>query len=394
MNPAASLTAGKLIAYQLYWNMLRNSYQALLNVVTNFTRAAGAAQRVFSLMDSVPDIDVNAGEFVPVRGLKGHISIEGLSFHYQMRPDKEVLSEIDLDIPAGSTCALVGRSGSGKSTLVHLLLRLYDPTKGCIKIDGKRLTNLQLRSMHREMAIVSQDTQLFGCSIEENITYGLDPSSFTPVDVIEAAKKACAHEFIMSFPEAYATQVGERGVRVSGGQKQRIAIARALLRRPTLLLLDEATSALDAESEAQVQKALDELIRGGVGNTTVVLVAHRLSTVMGADQIAVVDQGRIVETGTHERLVESDGIYHKLVKKQLKRQASALLDAGTAGDVIDDIMDEPQATPGDMRAANITGSSSRAGGQRGLGGGRGRGRFRGEGVFGGGGGWGGRGGVA
>ncbi|XP_024363403.1 ABC transporter B family member 25 isoform X2 [Physcomitrium patens] len=291
------LSAGKLITFQLYWNQIQSAYQSIMSVLMSLTRAAGAAQRVLSLVDALPDIDRNSG--TQISKLDGEIKLENLYFCYQMRPQHPVLQGVDLTVGKGDVCALVGRSGGGKSTIVHLLMRFYDPTAGRILLDGWDLRDLNLKSVHQHMGLVAQETQMFACSILENITYGL--SSWRQEDLEEAAKYANAHDFIMKFPEGYATRVGERGVRLSGGQRQRIAIARMLLRRPKVLLLDEATSSLDTESEALVQQALDRLI--GEGGRTIVLVAHRLSTVRNADNIAVLDKGRLVEQGTHEELL-------------------------------------------------------------------------------------------
>mmetsp|Transcript_50662 Transcript_50662/g.126127 ORF Transcript_50662/g.126127 Transcript_50662/m.126127 type:complete len:946 (+) Transcript_50662:91-2928(+) len=341
------MTAGKLITYQLYWNMMDGSYKALIDMVTSFTRAAGAAQRVFSLMDSLPDIDTNIGRDVPAGDLRGAIRLETVGFTYQMRPDEEVIKGLSLDIPAGSTCALVGRSGSGKSTLVHLMLRFYDPSRGSLFLDGVPLTAWNLRQVHRRMAVVAQDTQLFAKSILENLTYGLEPGTWTARDVEQACRDACAHDFISSFPDGYDTRVGERGVRISGGQKQRIAIARCFLRKAKILFLDEATSALDSESEATVQAALDRLM--SKGGATVVLVAHRLSTVIGADKIAVMHEGGMVEQGTHKELIDQGGMYFKLVERQIARQSSVIQEGQPdtkEADVVDKIIDQMMAKKG------------------------------------------------
>jgi ABC-type multidrug transport system fused ATPase/permease subunit len=243
-----NLTVGRLITFQLYWNLINSSYNGLINILTSFTRAAGAAQRVISLMDNLPDIDPTCGTLVTE--VRGEIKLEDVSFHYQMRPDNKVLKGLSLTVEPGTTCALVGKSGGGKSTLVHLLMRFYDPSSGRILLDGVPLTELNLRSLHQKMALVAQDTQLFAASIRENIVYGLE--DVNDEQVFEAARLANAHEFILGFEDGYDTRCGERGVRLSGGQKQRIAIARAMLRKAPLLFLDEATSALDSESEAQV----------------------------------------------------------------------------------------------------------------------------------------------
>jgi ATP-binding cassette subfamily B protein len=346
MDEEDGMSPGKLITYQLYWNMLNGSYKSLLDIVTSFTRAAGAAQRVFSLMDSLPDIDIYSGVSITRDEIVGAIRLTDVTFSYQMRPDSIILDSLSLDIPAGTTCALVGKSGKflyilninpfstfkkyviysggGKSTIVNMIMRFYDPRKGEISLDGVDIKTLCLRDIRRQIGFVQQNTELFGGTIEENITYGLEPGSWTREEVIEAAKNACAHEFIKSFPEGYLTRVGERGVRISGGQKQRIAIARVFLKRPKILLLDEATSALDSESEAKVQEAIDKLISDKTDQRTVVLVAHRLSTVINANQIAVIGDGRILERGTHEALMKKGGEYAKLVMRQLKKKNSVL----------------------------------------------------------------------
>lgn len=285
---------------------------------------------MFALMDSLPDIDIDAGRRVSADEIQGELVLDNVSFSYQMRPTTKVLNAVNLVIPAGSTCALVGRSGGGKSTLVNMILRFYDPKEGVIRLDGVPLSDLCLKDVRRQIGVVQQNTELFGGTIEENITYGLEPGSWTRADVIQAARNACAHDFIKDFPEGYMTRVGERGVRISGGQKQRIAIARVFLRKPRIMLLDEATSALDSESEAKVQEALDKLMAGdGLGDKstlanrrTIILVAHRLSTVMNADQIVVVDNGCIVERGTHDELIAANGAYAKLVARQLKKKNS------------------------------------------------------------------------
>ncbi|KAH9570634.1 hypothetical protein CY35_02G050600 [Sphagnum magellanicum] len=326
------LSVGRLITFQLYWNQIQGAYKGIMSVLMSLTRAAGAAQRVLSLVDALPDIDPNAGTMVS--HLDGAIKLEAVHFAYQMRPEHPVISGVNLDVGRGDVCALVGRSGGGKSTIVHLLMRFYDPTQGRILLDGWDLRDLNLKSVHKQMGLVAQDTQMFAGSIEENITYGL-----TSVDrdaMERAAKSANAHDFILRFPDGYATRVGERGVRLSGGQRQRVAIARMLLRQPKILLLDEATSSLDTESEASVQQALDRLI--GEGGRTIVLVAHRLSTVRNANNIAVLDKGALVEQGTHEQLLEiKDGVYERLVRRQLNKVSNRILDDPEVEDTSDDI---------------------------------------------------------
>jgi len=322
MEGKDGLTPGRLITYQLYWNMLNGAYSALLDIVTSLTRAGGAAQRVFALIDSLPDIDLDAGEALDMSKVQGGIELSGVSFAYQMRPDKQVLKDVSFQIKPGSTCALVGKSGGGKSTIVSLLLRFYDAQTGSIKLDGRDIRDIRLRDLRSLIGVVQQSSDLIGGTIEDNIAYGLEKNSYTRAQVIDAAKKACCHDFIKGFSDGYSTKVGERGVRLSGGQKQRISIARAFLRKPKILLLDEATSALDAESESQVQLALDRLM--SEKGSTVLLVAHRLSTVIGADMICVVNDGSIVESGNHEALFAAKGLYHSLVQRQLKKKDSVV----------------------------------------------------------------------
>eukprot|EP01123_Difflugia_compressa_P012228 TRINITY_DN5157_c0_g1_i1.p1 TRINITY_DN5157_c0_g1~~TRINITY_DN5157_c0_g1_i1.p1 ORF type:complete len:555 (-),score=88.05 TRINITY_DN5157_c0_g1_i1:15-1595(-) len=340
MNDNGVLTVGKLITFQLYWNMLRSSYSTLVENVNSFTRAGGAAQRVMSLLDNLPDIDPNAGE--QLTDVRGDLELKDVEYYYQMRPDNKVLKGINLKIKRGQVCALVGRSGGGKSTIIHLLMRFYDTKSGSILLDGKDYREINPISLRKHIGIVAQDTQLFNLTIEENIAYGTE--NYTIDQVIEAAKLANAHEFIKEFDEGYQTRVGERGVRLSGGQKQRIALARVFLRRPKLLFLDEATSALDSESEALVQDAIDNLI--ALGGCTVILVAHRLSTVINAHTIGVVHQGQIVEQGTHEELLKQEGIYAQLVKRQVARMANTLDDTPEGKknsktlDVVDTLIDQ------------------------------------------------------
>jgi len=312
------LTAGRLVTWQLYFGMFNSSFKALQSTLASFTRAAGSAQRVLSLMDHEPSIGPTGGRG-PRRKADAppdcDLRFRDVDFTYQMRPHQKVLAGFTLHVPAQTTCALVGPSGGGKSTVCHLLLRLYDPRAGSITIDGIDLRDADLRWLHTHTGVVAQDSQLFATSIEENIRYGC-PFPVSTQEVVAAATAAHAHSFITSFGEGYLTRVGERGARLSGGQKQRIAIARALLRQPRLLLLDEATSALDAESEAAVQTALDGMVRQG--GRTVVLVAHRLSTVVDAHAIAVVDGGTVKEHGPHQALMaRPDGLYARLVARQL-----------------------------------------------------------------------------
>jgi subfamily B ATP-binding cassette protein MsbA len=242
--------------------------------------------------------------------VRGDIRFEGVHFAYPARPFSEVLHGLDLHIGAGETVAVVGPSGAGKSTLFHLLQRFYDPTAGRVLIDDHDLTQVTLPSLRRQIALVTQEPFLFDDTIRANIAYARPDADQEAIE--RAARAAAAHDFIAALPNGYETSVGEAGARLSGGQRQRIAIARAFLKDAPILLLDEATSALDTESEAQVQAALKRLMAG----RTTLLIAHRLSTVRGADRIYVIDQGRIVETGDHTSLMKARGLYARLAKSQ------------------------------------------------------------------------------
>lgn len=317
---SGDMTIGKLLTFQLYWNMINNSFLSLGNVFNELIRSSSAAERVFQVMDSTPDMDPDEGE--RVERITGHIVCENVRFVYRTRPTKEVLCGINLELVPQKVTALVGKSGGGKSTLVHLLLRYYDPSPGGrVLVDGKDLRSLCARDVRKHIGFVSQDTQLFAKSIRENLTYGLD-EAVTDDDIRAATTLANAHEFIMEMDEGYETRCGEKGVLFSGGQKQRLALARCFLRKPTVLLLDEATSALDAENESLVQAGIDKLLE--TCQSTVCLIAHRLSTVMQAYQIAVIHKGVIAEIGSHQVLVDQKGIYAQLVSKQLARDENII----------------------------------------------------------------------
>ncbi|GLT80577.1 hypothetical protein SLA2020_520100 [Shorea laevis] len=264
---------------------------------------------VFEVMDRKSQIVGDTGE--ELKNVEGAIELRGVHFSYPSRPDVVIFKDFDLRVQAGKSMALVGQSGSGKSSVLALILRFYDPTAGKVMIDGIDIKKLKLKSIRKHVGLVQQEPALFATSIYDNILYGKEGASES--EIIEAAKLANAHSFISSLPEGYSTKVGERGVQLSGGQKQRIAIARAVLKNPEILLLDEATSALDVESERVVQQALDLLMR----NRTTVMVAHRLSTIKNADQISVIQDGRIIEKGTHHGLIENkDSAYYKLISLQ------------------------------------------------------------------------------
>mmetsp|Transcript_69612 Transcript_69612/g.167029 ORF Transcript_69612/g.167029 Transcript_69612/m.167029 type:complete len:942 (+) Transcript_69612:102-2927(+) len=319
----SSMTLGMLITFQLYWNMMNNAFIALGNVFNDLIRSSSAAERVFSLIDCRPDIDPDAGMVLEREQIHGHLELKGVEFRYRTRPDNLVLRGVNLTMSPGTTTALVGKSGGGKSTLVHLLMRFYEPTSGSILLDGRDTRDLSSRSVRRFCGFVAQDTQLFATSVVDNLTYGLG-NAVPHEEVVAATEAANAHEFITEMEEGYETRCGERGVMMSGGQRQRLAIARCFLRHPKLLFLDEATSALDAENEALVQKALEKLIEQT--GCTVVLIAHRLSTVINATQIAVIHKGNVIERGNHDELQSKAGIYAALVKRQLDQGAASQLE--------------------------------------------------------------------
>jgi ABC-type multidrug transport system fused ATPase/permease subunit len=322
------MSIGSLITFQLYWNMMNSAFISLGNVFNDLIRSSSAAERVISLIDARPEVDPDEGEQVQRQDVQGHLRLLKVEFRYKTRPENLVLKGIDMEMAPGTTTALVGKSGGGKSTLVHLLMRFYEPTEGRISLDGKDMRSLSSRCVRSFCGFVAQDTQLFAKSIESNLAYGLN-RDYNHDEVVAACQAANAHDFILETEEQYETRVGERGMLLSGGQRQRLAIARCFLRRPRLLFLDEATSALDAENESLVQQALDKLI--AETGCTVVLIAHRLSTVINANQIAVVHKGSIFERGTHDELVTKGGVYAQLVQRQMSRDASTVIDDKAKG---------------------------------------------------------------
>jgi len=305
------LTAGALTAFLVYTLLIAMGLGTLADLWAEAMRGLGAAERVLDLSERIPAMPVEGGD--RLARVEGRLCFEQVHFRYPSRPDVEVLRGVDLAVAPGEVVALVGPSGGGKSTMGALLSRLYDPASGRVTLDGRDLRELDPAWLRRLVGVVSQEPVLFSCSIADNVRYGRPEAS--DEEVRQAVRAANAEAFVAAFPEGLATRVGERGQQLSGGQKQRIAIARAILKDPRLLLLDEATSALDAESEALVQEALTRLMRG----RTSVIIAHRLSTVVGADRVVVIEDGQVAEQGSHAELLARGGTYARLVERQVLR---------------------------------------------------------------------------
>ncbi|MCE5474204.1 ABC transporter ATP-binding protein [Staphylococcus pseudintermedius] len=303
-----SVTVGTLAAFVSYLEQLYGPLRRLVSSFTTLTQSFASMDRVFQLFDEPYDIkNAPQAKAIPIR--EGQIEIENVSFKYNPE-ERNVLNHLNLDIQHGETVAFVGMSGGGKSTLIHLIPRFYDVTEGHIKIDGHDVKDFDTASLRRQIGMVQQDNILFSDTVKENILLGRPDASFE--EVVEAAKLANAHDFIMALPQGYDTEVGERGVKLSGGQKQRLSIARIFLNNPPILILDEATSALDLESEAIIQEALEKLSH----DRTTIIVAHRLSTITHADKIVVIENGEIVEQGSHETLMQREGAYRRLFSIQ------------------------------------------------------------------------------
>jgi len=309
-----------LLSFVLYLQTLNSAFSTLGDFYSSMVQALGAATRVFELIGQVPELalDPPEGGAVDSPG-RGAVRLEDVRFSYEKGPGTDVLRGLTLDVPAGNVVALVGPSGNGKTTVIALLKRLYRAREGRVTIDGEDVWNFKHREYHRVVSIVGQEPVLFARTIRENILFGLEnpgqPSQADDEAVFKATKRANAHDFIVGMTKGYDADISQRGVKLSGGQKQRIAIARALVRRPKVLLLDEATSALDAESERQVQSAIDTMI--SEGQVTVILIAHRLSTVKNSHKICVVQGGKVVEEGPHDELIAKGSAYFKLVQCQL-----------------------------------------------------------------------------
>lgn len=295
------MEASDLAMYALYIGIFISPIQILVELTEMMQKGLSGFRRFLEVVETEPDI-VDAADAKPLKNVKGNVCYEDVSFHYS-DDDTPVLSHVSFEIPAGKSIALVGPSGSGKTTICSLLPRFYDVTDGRVTIDGNDVKKLTLESLRSQIGLVSQDVYLFGGSIKDNIAYGKPDATMD--EIVDAAKKANIHDFIMELPDKYDTFVGERGTRLSGGQKQRISIARVFLKNPPVLILDEATSALDNESERFIQKSLEELAK----DRTTITIAHRLSTIRNADEILVVADCGIAERGTHEELLARDGIY-------------------------------------------------------------------------------------
>jgi subfamily B ATP-binding cassette protein MsbA len=309
------ITMGQLVAFRAYQGRLYQPVLMLVTINNQIQTVLAAIERIFETLDTSPEVEEKKDP-VQLENIEGLVEMDHVDFAYE--PGELVLDDITFTSEPGTVTALVGPSGSGKSTLVHLIPRFYDPLDGDIYVDGHNLRDVSINSLRRQIGMVMQDVFLFSGTLRENIKYGRPDA--TDEDVVQAAVAANAHDFIMEFADGYESMVGERGGRLSGGQRQRISIARAILRDPRILILDEATSALDSESEALIQEALDKLMR----NRTTFSIAHRLSTVMGADTILVLDEGRIVERGTHSELATAGGVYQDLAEVQFKQAADQI----------------------------------------------------------------------
>jgi ATP-binding cassette subfamily B protein len=303
------LSASDLVVYILYINIFINPIDKLVNFTEQFQRGITGFERFIEVMETEPEI-VDAKNAVELTNPKGNIEFNNVSFSYDNK--NEILKNLNINIEAGKTFALVGPSGGGKTTFCSLIPRFYEVYEGSVTVDGIDIKNIKLKSLRNFIGVVQQDVYMFSGTVRENISYG--KTDATDEEIIEAAKKANAHEFIMELEDGYDTYVGERGAKLSGGQKQRISIARAFLKNPPILILDEATSALDNESEKYIQKSLDDLAK----NRTTIVIAHRLSTIRNADEIIVLTDEGIRERGTHEELLNKNGVYAGLYNMQFE----------------------------------------------------------------------------
>lgn len=311
LSISGEMSVGQLISFVLYSTFVGASFGGIAELYAQIQKAIGATERVFELLDETPEKINSVRDLATIEKIKGNVTFKNVAFSYHSRKEIKVLKDVSFTANFGQKIAIVGPSGTGKSTIASLLLRFYNIDEGEILVDGKNIYDFDLESLRGNMSIVPQDVILFGGTIRENIAYG-KPNA-TEEEILTASKQANAYNFIESFPEKFETIVGERGIKLSGGQRQRIAIARALLKNPSILILDEATSSLDSESEKLVQEALEILMQG----RTSIIIAHRLSTIRSADQILVLDNGKITEQGTHQELIAlENGIYKNLSNLQ------------------------------------------------------------------------------
>lgn len=308
------LTVGQLFKFALYAVFVGSAMGSFPELYANVQKAVGASERVLEILEEKSeDVSINEADNAITQKIEGNLAFDDVNFHYPSRSEIEVLKGVSFEAKRGQKIAIVGPSGSGKSTMAALILQFYHPQSGAILFDNKSSDTYSLTDIRNQVAIVPQDVMLFGGTIQENIAYGKLSSSKD--EIVQAAQRANAHQFIMSFPEGYDTVVGERGVKLSGGQRQRVAIARALLKNPSILILDEATSSLDSESERLVQEALEELMK----NRTSIIIAHRLSTIREADKIIVLEKGTVIESGNHEELLGNEkGLYRYLSQLQFE----------------------------------------------------------------------------
>jgi len=308
---SGEITIGTLVAFNSYLLLLLQPMRFLGFITSFMQRALAGAKRIFEIVDAVPVIK-DKSDAVELSSIKGHIRFENVSFSYGQEP---VLKDVTFEAKPGETIALLGTTGSGKSSIISLIPRFYDITGGKLTIDGCDVRDIRIECLRKHIGIVHQETFLFSTTIKENIAYGSPTASMDEIE--NAAKAAEAHDFIASFAEGYNTVIGERGSTLSGGQKQRVAIARALLKDPKILILDDSTSSVDIETEFQIQKALQALLK----NRTTFVITQRLSTIKNADKIVVLDAGQIMEIGTHDELMNKNGLYRRIYETQLATQA-------------------------------------------------------------------------